>query len=310
MIRLYHIFRRAFFYSGFALLAASVLTLAGLGYGDWRAEISQWEQWSLRRFRATAGGGAFRLLHHEKTGLAYPRGMPGFDGWSLLWYSPWASDRANLKVLWKLAKENIAWGEYGDDPGERPDALVKASCCNPLQVPPAATASFLAAAARACGDAETAGRLEAWLDRHFRKADAGRVWLDTNREWRTGINANRALPLAQANGSDLRALGRRPLPREYFSGLLLASVTPPDTPVFQACRDAEDALVIELDGRGKAVTLALKNVRAPSTAELPDASAGTWGQQTGTLSLAPCGRVTVRVLNPVVRRFDVSSILL
>lgn len=272
--------------------------LEGMGYGDWRSESAKWERWALRRFQATAGGGAFRILHHEKTGLAYPRGMPGFDGWSLLWYAPWASDRANLPILWRLAREKIVWSEYGDDPGEQPGVLIKASCCNPVQVPAAATASFLAAASRACNDTETAIRLEAWLDRHFRKTSEGRLWLNTNREWRTGVTANRILALAQANGSDLRAMVRRPLPRAYFNGLLLASIEPSDTPVFQAYRDPEDALVIELGGRGEAVALVIRNAHATAIAEWPNTVAGKWNPHTGTLLLAPCGRTTLKIRNP------------
>ena len=270
--------------------------LEGMGYGDWSAARSKWERWALSRFRATMGGGAFRLLHHEKSGMAYPRGMPGFDGWSLLWYAPWMTDRANLPVLWALARKEIDWREYGDDPGERPVALLQKDCCKPVRVPPAASAGFLAAAARACGDRETAGVLEAWLDGHFRKAEGGRVWLETHREWRIGVTANRALALAQANGSDLRALVLRPLPRDYFHGLLLESVEPSDTPVFQAYRTREGALVVELDGQGKAVALKVKNGGHDTTAEWRDQAEGKWSPLSGTLSFASCGRLTVSFL--------------
>jgi len=163
-------------------------------------------------------------------------------------------------------------------------------------VPPAASAGFLAAAARACGDRETAGVLETWLDGHFRKAEGGRVWLETQREWRIGVTANRALALAQAHGSDLRALVLRPLPRDYFHGLLLESVEPSDTPVFQAYRTREGALVVEFDGQGKAVALKVKNGGHDTTAEWRDQAEGKWSPLSGTLSFASCGRLTVSFL--------------
>ena len=270
--------------------------LEGMGYGDWGDVRSKWERWALGRMQATMGGGAFRILHHEKSGMAYPRGMPGFDGWSLLWYAPWMTDRANLPIMWALAKKEIEWPEYGDDPGERPVSLIQKDCCKPVRVPPAASAGFLAAAARACGDDETAGVLEAWLDRHFRKAEEGRAWLETHREWRIGVTANRTLALAQAHGSDLRALVLRPLPREYFQGLLLDSVEPSDTPVYRAYRVREGSLVVELDGRGKAVTLKLKNAGRNTTAEWREKAEGKWDPLSGTLAFASCGRLTVSFL--------------
>ena len=269
--------------------------LEGMGYGDWRGDSAKWEAWSLGRFRATAGGGAFRILHHEKSGLAFPRGQAGFDGWSLLWYAPWASRVENVPVLWSLARARIAWSDYGDDPKDYPVDLIGGSCCNPLQVPSAANASFLAAAARACGDAVTAERLERWLDRHFRRQEKGRFWLNTHREWRTGVTANRIIALALANGSDLRALVRHPLPRDYFKGVLLAAVEPSDTPVFQAYRDAQGVLVIELDGDGRTVTLRFKNAAGKMAVELPDSVAAEWEENHDALKLAPCHRLTVRI---------------
>ena len=270
--------------------------LEGMGYGDWRGDSAKWERWALGRFRATAGGGAFRILHHEKTGLAFPRGQAGFDGWSLLWYAPWASCPDDVPVLWALAREKINWAEYGDDPKDCPVDLIGKSCCTPVQVPPAANASFLAAASRACGDAATAERLESWLDRHFMRQEKGRFWLNTHKEWRTGVTANRIIAIALANGSDLRGLVRRPLPRAYFKGLLLSAVEPSDTPVFQAYRDSQDRLVIEIDGKGKAVTLMLKNADGQTAVGLPESVAGEWNATRGELKLSPCRRVTVRFL--------------
>ena len=265
--------------------------LEGMGYGDWRAESAKWEGWALGRFRATAGGGAFRVMHHAKSGLAYPRGMPGFDGWSLMWYAPWASDPQNPPKLWNLARKKIDWSEFGDDPHDVPVPLVSCDCCKPVRVPPAATAAFLAAAARSCSDGATAQRLEAWLDTHFLTREGGRFWLNTHREWRTGVSANRILALAQANGSDVRAMVRRPLPRSYFEGALLETVRPGDTPVYQAYREVDGTLVVELDGRGGAVTLTLRNAGAAPALRLPEGVRGAWDAASHTLALAPCGRV-------------------
>jgi hypothetical protein len=79
----------------------------------------------------------------------------------------------DVSKLWRLAKKKLDWTLFGDDP---PTCcrLRKGCCCGgggacPLAVPLATTASFLATAARACGDSETAGRLETWLDGHFLK---------------------------------------------------------------------------------------------------------------------------------------------
>ena len=270
--------------------------LEGMGYGDWRAESAKWETWALKRFRATAGGGVFRVMHHAKSGLAYPRGMPGFDGWSLTWYAPWASDAASSAKLWGLAKKAIDWQEFGEDPHDVPVPLVSCDCCNPVHVPSAATAAFLAAASRACGDPTTAQRLEKWLDAHFLRREGDRFWLDTHREWRTGVSANRFLSLAQANGSDLRAMIRRPLPRDYFKGVLLDVVQPGDTPVYQAYREADGTLIVELDGRGHAVTLTLRNAGASPVFPLPEPVTGAWDAGGNTLVLSPCGRIRFTVV--------------
>lgn len=274
--------------------------LEGMGYGDWRAESDKWEKWALSRFQATAGGGAFRVFHHVPSGLSTPVGMPGFDGWCLMWYLPWMSDHAALPQLWRLAKRKIDWTVFGDDPHDVPPSAEKGCCCGgsgacPLSVPPAATASFLAAAARACGDAATAGRLERWLDDHFRKEQNGRIWLDTYREWRTGVTANRFLALAQANGSDLRAMVRRPLPHAYFEGALLECVSPDDAPVYQAYRKPDGMLTVECDGRGCAIVLTFRNVGASPLFQVSGGLRGTWDAATGTLSLPPCGRVSLDV---------------
>ncbi|MDX9794618.1 MAG: hypothetical protein RBU24_14015 [Kiritimatiellia bacterium] len=269
--------------------------LEGMGYGDWRAESEKWERWALAGLRATAGGGAFRLVHHEKSGLSMPRGMPGFDGWCLLWYEPWASCPLNSHRLWQLAKKKINWNELSGMPDERPERTECSDCCNPLKVPTAATVSFLAAAARACGDDGTAGRLEMWLDRHFRKDERGRLWLDTHKEWRIGASANRFIALAQAQGSTLRPMIRRPLPRAYFEGVLLEKVWPDDTPVYRACRDEQGALLLEIDGRGSALALTVRHAGEAPEITIENGGGSVWEGATGTLRMDPCSRVTIRI---------------
>jgi hypothetical protein len=269
--------------------------LEGMGYGAWQAESEKWERWALAGLRATAGGGAFRLVHHEKSGLSMPRGMPGFDGWCLLWYEPWASGPTNSRRLWRLAKKKINWDELLQAPVEQPERVECSDCCNPVKVPTAATVSFLAAAARACGDNDAAERLETWLDHHFRKAERGRMWLATHREWRIGASANRFIALAQARGSALRPMIRRPLPRNYFDGILLESVAPDDTPVYRACRDAQGALLLEIDGRGGASALTLRNTGDDPIVTTDNGVGVKWDNATRTLRVEPCGRVTIRV---------------
>ncbi|MFA5204757.1 MAG: hypothetical protein WC708_10185 [Lentisphaeria bacterium] len=268
--------------------------LEGMGLGNWAPERAKWEPWALATYQATAGGGAVRILYHAPTGASVPRGNNGLDGWSLLWYAPWAADPATPAALWPLVRDRIAWGEFGDTPCDRPMPLVHANCCRPVQVPPAPTASFLAAAARACGDPATAGRLEAWLDRHFARRQGGRFWLDTHPEWRVGTTANRLLALAQANGSDLRALALRPLPRDYFRGLLLDQVVPDTTPVFAAYRDGT-GLVLELDAQGRAAVLGLRN--APARLAVSGLPAGSWhwDAAAGHLTLPPAHRLRLHL---------------
>lgn len=269
--------------------------LEGMGYGDWRSESLKWESWALAGLRATAGGGAFRLVHHEKSGLSLPRGMPGYDGWCLLWYSPWASDPQSPSRLWKISIKKTDWRAFEGEPYEQPETLDVSDCCNPVKVPSAATASFLAAAARACGDVEVAGRLEAWLDSHFRLEEHGRLWLGTHKEWRIGASANRFLALAQANGSELRPLFRRPLPRAFFDGLLLESVFPDDTPVYQAYRSRDGTLHLEIDGRGAATELRIRNAGVTPRITLDGETRWSWDAAERTLKLDVCGRIRVRI---------------
>ena len=175
---------------------------SALGHGDWSADAVRWERWAIANyFGPLFGGGAVNLVYHVRGGFMFPRGCSGLDAWSLLWYEPWASDRNVAIALWEKAEDCIDWHMF-EKPSDSVDG--KASCCNPAQVPATVAASFLAAAARACGDDSTARRLEIALDSLYLRRDGGMYWLDLNREWRVGATANRIISLAEANGSSFR----------------------------------------------------------------------------------------------------------
>ena len=174
---------------------------ARLGHGDWTADARRWERWALAFYPGPAfGGGALNLVYHVRSGIMFPRGSGGLDGWSLLWFEPWASNRASAIALWREAAARIDWNalETGaDECGE------EGGCPDPAPVPPVATASFLAAAARACDDPAAAERLEHLVDRSLVRRD-GMAWLDVGREWRVGSTANRIISLAESNGFRFR----------------------------------------------------------------------------------------------------------
>lgn len=77
-------------------------------------------------------------------------------------------------------------------------------CCDPRPVSPSVASVFLAAAARACSDPETAERLESAVDSKYLKREGGLLWLDVNREWRIGATAMRIISLAESRGSRFR----------------------------------------------------------------------------------------------------------
>jgi hypothetical protein len=176
-----------------------------LGYGDWTADARRWEHWAVKHFFGPVfGGGAFNIVQHVKSGVMYPRGHNGLDAWSLLWYEPWAADRRIAVALWKECAKCIDWGMLA----KNPDSLkMVANCCDPANVPPITVVSFLAAAARGCGDVETAIRLEHIADRSLVRK-GGMFYLDVGREWRIGATANRIIALALANGSNFRSFLR------------------------------------------------------------------------------------------------------
>ena len=174
-----------------------------LGYGDWTKDAAHWEKWALSHYFSPAfGGGALKLVYHVRSNLLYPRGQSALDGWSLLWYEPWASDRRMPKALWNAAAAHIDWSrvEAADDIRGGRD------CCDPEPVPPSVTAVFLAAAARACDDVETAARLERAVDARYLSRTNGWYFLNLSREGRVGASAVRILSLAESRGSRLRQL--------------------------------------------------------------------------------------------------------
>ena len=175
---------------------------AKLGHGDWSADSRRWEAWALDHFLSPLfGGGAINLLYHVKTGLFYPRGSAGLDGWSLLWYEPWAEKREISLELWKKAAAKLDWDTF-DNPS---DIKAGAGCCDPQPAPPTVAAAFLAAAARANDDTVTAERLERAVDTYLVRTN-GLYYLNLNREWRIGATAHRIISLAESNGSRLRDL--------------------------------------------------------------------------------------------------------
>ena len=178
-----------------------------LGHGDWSADAAKWERWALAHYPGPAvGGGALKLVYHVRTGLFYPRGNPGLDGWSLLWYEAWARDRATALDIWKSVVAHIDWRMYA----EPTDAVAGHGCCDPQPVSASVAAAFLCAAARACDDPATAARLEGPLDAKYLVRRAGRYYLDLDREWRIGASAQRIIALAISHGSSFRALAFGP----------------------------------------------------------------------------------------------------
>ena len=124
------------------------------------------------------------------------------DGWSLLWYEPWAEKRETSLELWKKAAAKLGWSELdGASDAKRKEG----GCCDPLAVPHSVAAAFLAAAARANDDTVTAARLEKAVDAHLVRTN-GLYYLNLNREWRIGATAHRIISLAIANGSRFRDL--------------------------------------------------------------------------------------------------------
>ena len=176
---------------------------AKLGHGDWTEDARRWERWANGHFLAPLfGGGAVKLLYHVKSGLFYPRGSAGLDGWSLLWYEPWAERRETSLALWRKAADKIDWDAFA----EPSDVNAGAGCADPQPAPPSVAAVFLAAAARANDDPATAERLERAVDAKYLVRTNGLYYLNLDRKWRVGATAHRVISLAEAHGSRFRDL--------------------------------------------------------------------------------------------------------
>ena len=184
----------------------ALAVFSALGYGDWSKDAARWERWALSNYLAPAfGGGALNLVYHVRGNFMYPRGQDAFDGWSLLWYEPWASDRRVAQALWRRVREGLDWARL-DGCG---DARGAEGCCDPQPVSASVAAVFLAAAARACGDAGTAERLERAVDAKYLRRGDGVFMLDVDREWRIGGTAMRIISLAESRGSRFRNIPGR-----------------------------------------------------------------------------------------------------
>ncbi len=174
-----------------------------LGYGDWSADAARWEKWALAHYTSPLfGGGEVNLVYHVRGNFMYPRGQDALDGWTLLWYEAWASDRRVATALWRKVRDRLDWSRL--DPAG--DGTGSMGCCDPRPVSASVASVFLAAASRACGDAETAERLERAVDAKYLRREGGLIWLDVNREWRIGATAMRIISLAESRGSRFREM--------------------------------------------------------------------------------------------------------
>ena len=182
---------------------AALAIFRKLGYGEWSQDAARWEKWALSHYLSPAfGGGEINLVYHVRGNFMYPRGQAGLDGWSLLWYEAWASDRRIAAALWRRVRERIDW-PWLDSAA---DTCGGSGCCDPSPVPASVASVFLAAAARACSDAATAERLESAVDAKYLRREGGRYFLDLDRSWRIGATAMRIIALAESNGSRFRNL--------------------------------------------------------------------------------------------------------
>ncbi len=270
----------------------ALLLLERMGFGDWSESRRRWEAWAMGSLHAPVGGGIFRTFFDENRGLFCPVGIPGGDGWSILWYVPWAGDRRVPQALWREARSRFDPAAVMSGNDLIASEWVK-NCCLPDFPPPAVAVVFLAAAARASGDHATAETFESWLDRTCLVRTAEGNFLDVGRNWRIAATANRALSAAIAHGSDLRQFVQSPPERAYFQGPLLTGVEPATTQVRQAYRTQRE-LVAEIDGHGKDVLLTFKNL--PADCEIKGIPRSDWHFENGVLRIANAGRQTFSVL--------------
>ena len=274
----------------------ALMMLENLGLGRWASERHKWESWALNGYAAPLGQGAIRMAYYLPARAFIPVGHPGLDGWSLLWYHPWASDLATARGIWQETAQRLDWSVYtaqAAGPAPREEGR---SCCRDLTLPLPAVASFLYPAAVACGDAAHAEQLHDWMARYYLTNAGGATFLNCKAEYRVGSTANVAIGELLRHGSNLRHLVQRPLPRSYFDGPLVTELMPPDTSVSQAYRRG-NSLVVEVESSGP-VQLRLANVSAVrSVTGIP--ATEHWSFEKGLLTLPGQGRrrVTLATAN-------------
>jgi hypothetical protein len=259
-----------------------LLILENLGLGHWRAERQKWEHWALNSYAAPFGHGAFRLAYYLPARAIIPASHPGLDGWSLLWYQPWAGESATAERIWRETARRMDWSILSGKMAETAPLEGDPSCCRELAIPLPAAVSFLYPAAVACGDAARAAQLYDWMSQNFLTNAAGATFLNCPAEYRIGCTANFAIGQLLRHGSNLRHLVQRPLPRAYFDGPLVTELIPSDTRVSQAYR-REGKLIVEIDSPGP-VQLRLANVPAVRAVAGMPAKAG-WRFEGGLLKL-------------------------
>jgi hypothetical protein len=274
--------------------------LEGLGLGDWSAEHAKWQDFVLRSYYDETGGGAIKVVYNDLKDAFFPVGYAGMDGWAILWLVPWVSDPEVARNIWNIARDRVRWDmfdaphvhdrteiERGGDELELLYDIVHTI------VPEIPTATFLYAAAAAVGDRETAGRLRAMIEDRLLAFGGGTVSFRAGPQFAIGSMANFALGLALENGSSMRWLVRRPLPRDWFAGPLVDDVQPDAAAVYEARREGRD-LVVDVAGDAAPVRLVLRNV--PSVRAVAGAAEGTWRWEEPTLVLTEPGRRVLRIV--------------
>jgi hypothetical protein len=272
--------------------------LEGMGQGDYKAERDKWERFVLAGFYDEVGGGAFRIVYSHRKAAFYPLGYPGMDGWILEWYPTWTKDPETSRSLWTLARSRIRWDLFGERSGWDRIALhgnagLASLMYDNLQkiVHPVPSAAFLYAAAAVNGDAATATRLRGLLEARCLKREGGSAFMGCGKAYEINATSNAALGATVEAGTDLRAVIRRPLPRDYFAGPLVDDVLPEGAAVYQAFRDGGD-LVVELDSPGPA-EIRLRNV--PQIREITGLPRPQWTYDGQVLRISAQGRLTLRI---------------
>lgn len=260
----------------------ALLTLESMGLGQWPEERRRWEEFALSGFGTVFGGGAFKLLYMPRAHLFIPRGVPGLDGWSILWYYPWAGDPERVRAIWDRAAAHIDWtmfAERGSDESKAPEASI---CCGMGKVQQVLVAAFNFTAAACAGDRSAAVRLQNWLERFHLVRTNGMAFIQTDMNGKIGATANYLIGLSLLNGADTRALAHHPLPRNYFNeGPWIETVTPTETTIYCAYR-AGSNLVVELESSGETL-LRLRNM--PTVRKVEGISEPAWNYYEPNLKL-------------------------